>query len=155
MIVTRLFEPAIAQASYLVGCAATGEAIVIDPNRDIARYVEAAARENVRITHVTETHIHADFLSGARELARTTGATLLLSDEGDADWRYAFGNEARLIRHGDRIASRSMVLQQKTQRPVQFEITPSTREALEIWIKSAGLRHVIGPHRDWSNISDM
>lgn len=103
MIVTRVFEPAIAQASYLIGCAATGEAIVIDPNRDIAQYVQAAARDGVRITHVTETHIHADFLSGARELARATGATLLLSDEGDADWKYAFAGEGRLLHHGDRI----------------------------------------------------
>ncbi len=103
MIVTRFFEPAIAQASYLIGCAASGEALVIDPNRDIARYVAAAAREAVRITHVTETHIHADFLSGARELARATGATLLLSDEGDADWKYGFAAEAQLVRHGNRI----------------------------------------------------
>lgn len=103
MIVTRFFEPAIAQASYLVGCAATGEAIVIDPNRDIARYLAAAERAHVRITHVTETHIHADFLSGARELAHATGAALLLSDEGDAHWKYAFAAEGRLLRHGDRI----------------------------------------------------
>lgn len=103
MIVTRFFEPAIAQASYLIGCAAAGEAIVIDPNRDIAHYVDAATREQLRITHVAETHIHADFLSGARELARATGAALLLSDEGDADWKYAFGSEGRLVRNGDRI----------------------------------------------------
>ena len=103
MIVTRFFEPSIAQASYLIGCAAAGEAIVIDPNRDIAHYLAAAARDHVRITHVTETHIHADFLSGARELAQATGATLLLSDEGDADWKYAFAHEARLLHHGDRI----------------------------------------------------
>ncbi len=103
MIVTRFFEPAIAQTSYLIGCAATGQAIVIDPNRDIAQYVASAARDHVRITHVTETHIHADFLSGARELAQATGATLLLSDEGDADWKYAFAQEAQLLHHGDRI----------------------------------------------------
>ena len=42
--------------------------------------------------------------------------------------------------HGDRVASRTMVLQQKTQRLVQFEITPPTREALQAWIKSAGLK---------------
>lgn len=103
MIVSRFFEPAIAQTSYLIGCAVTGEAIVIDPNRDLDRYVEAAAREKLRIAYVTETHIHADFLSGARELARATGATLLLSDEGDSDWKYAFAAEGRLIRQGDRI----------------------------------------------------
>ena len=77
MIVSRFYEPAIAQASYLIGCVATGEAIVIDPNRDVGRYIAAAAREGVTITHVTETHIHADFLSGARELAARTGAKLL------------------------------------------------------------------------------
>jgi hydroxyacylglutathione hydrolase len=103
MIVTRFFEPAIAQVSYLIGCAAAGEAIVIDPNRDVVRYLRAADREGVRITHVTETHIHADFLSGSRELARATGAALLLSDEGDADWKYGFASEGRLLRHGDRI----------------------------------------------------
>jgi hydroxyacylglutathione hydrolase len=103
MIVSRLYEPAIAQASYLIGCAACGEAIVIDPTRDIERYTEEAARQGLTITHVAETHIHADFLSGARELARRAGAVLYLSDEGDADWKYAFASEGRLIAHGDRI----------------------------------------------------
>ncbi|HQZ40273.1 MAG TPA: rhodanese-like domain-containing protein [Vicinamibacterales bacterium] len=103
MIVSRFYEPTIAQASYLIGCAATGEAIVIDPNRDVERYIEDAAREGLSIAHVTETHIHADFLSGARELARRTGAHLYLSDEGDQDWKYQFASEARLVRHGDRI----------------------------------------------------
>lgn len=103
MIVSRFYEPTIAQASYLIGCAATGEAIVIDPNRDVERYIDEATREGLSITHVTETHIHADFLSGARELAERTGAQLYLSDEGDADWKYGFASEGRLVRHGDRI----------------------------------------------------
>lgn len=103
MIVQRFYEPSIAQASYLIGCAATGEAIVIDPNRDVERYIEAAAREALSVTHVTETHIHADFLSGARELAARTGARLYLSDEGDKDWKYGFAAEGTLIRDGDRI----------------------------------------------------
>jgi hydroxyacylglutathione hydrolase len=103
MIVSRFYEPAIAQTSYLIGCARTGEAIVIDPNRDVERYIDEAAREGLTITHVTETHIHADFLSGARELAARTGARLFLSDEGDQDWKYQFASEGTLIRHGDRI----------------------------------------------------
>jgi len=103
MIVRRFFEPQLAQASYLIGCAACGEAIVIDPNRNVDTYIKAAAAENLSITYVTETHIHADFLSGSRELAARTGAALLLSDEGDADWKYAFARESRLIRGGDRI----------------------------------------------------
>jgi hydroxyacylglutathione hydrolase len=104
MIVKRFFEPLLAQASYLIGCAASHEALVIDPNRDVEPYVAAAAADNLRITHVTETHIHADFLSGSRELARRTGAMLLLSDEGDHAWKYGYASEGRLIRGGDGFA---------------------------------------------------
>jgi hydroxyacylglutathione hydrolase len=103
MFVKRFFEPSIAQASYLIGCQATGDAIVIDANRDAAQYIDAAAQADLRITHVTETHIHADFVSGSRELARRTGATLYLSDEGDRDWKYQFASEATLLHDGDRI----------------------------------------------------
>src|SRR5689334_23215440 len=55
----------------------------------------------------------------------------------------------RDVCHGDRVASRAIVLQQKTQRPVQFEITPSTRDTLEAWIKSVALRpdHYLFPSR--------
>lgn len=103
MIVKRFYDEKLAQASYLIGCAATGEALVVDPNRDVEQYVEAAAREDLRITHVTETHIHADFVSGLRELARRTGATMYLSDEGDESWKYAYAGEgpAVLLRDGD------------------------------------------------------
>lgn len=97
MIIRSFFDDKLAQASYLVGCAATGEAIVIDPLRDIQQYQEMAAAQSLRITAVTETHIHADFLSGSRELAAATGAKMYLSDEGDADWKYAFANEANAV----------------------------------------------------------
>jgi hydroxyacylglutathione hydrolase len=105
MFLRRFFEPTLAQTSYLIGCADAGEAIVIDPNRDVEPYRAAARAEGARITHVAETHIHADFVSGARELAARADATMLLSDEGDAGWKYAFGEDAgvRLVRHGDRI----------------------------------------------------
>ena len=93
MILKRFYDDNLAQASYLVGCPGAGEACVIDANRDLAPYMEAAAKEGVRITAVTETHIHADYVSGSRELAALTGATLYLSDEGDADWKYRFANE--------------------------------------------------------------
>jgi hydroxyacylglutathione hydrolase len=103
MILKRFYDEKLAQASYLVGCAATGEALVVDPHRDVAIYIEAAAAEDLRISHVTETHIHADFVSGARELAERTGARLYLSDEGDANWKYAYaaGAGAVLLQDGD------------------------------------------------------
>jgi hydroxyacylglutathione hydrolase len=103
MFLKRFYDDPLAQASYLVGCAATGEALVIDPSRDVAQYVETAKREGLRVTHVTETHIHADFVSGARELAAATGAQLLLSGEGGAEWQYAYAAQdgATLLRDGD------------------------------------------------------
>ncbi|HEX7241041.1 MAG TPA: MBL fold metallo-hydrolase [Longimicrobiaceae bacterium] len=103
MILKRFYDEKLAQASYLIGCAATGDALVVDPNRDVDPYVRAAEAEGVRITHVTETHIHADFVSGARELAERTGARLHLSDEGGESWKYAFSGEydAVLLRDGD------------------------------------------------------
>ncbi|MEJ2503465.1 MAG: MBL fold metallo-hydrolase [Gemmatimonadota bacterium] len=76
---------------------------MVDPNRDVGQYIEAAASEELRITHVTETHIHADFVSGSRELSRRTGARLYLSDEGGDGWRYGFAEEAGavLLKDGD------------------------------------------------------
>jgi hydroxyacylglutathione hydrolase len=103
MLLKRFYDEALAQASYLVACQATGEALVVDPNRDADFYAAEAAAEDVRITHVTETHIHADFASGSRELAARTGAALLLSDEGGPDWRYGFAASAgaTLLHDGD------------------------------------------------------
>ena len=104
MLLERLYHEGLAQASYLVGCQETGEAIVVDANRDVDRYIRLAASRGLTLTHVTETHIHADFVSGSRELAARSGATLLLSGEGGADWHYAFADasNATLLRGGDR-----------------------------------------------------
>src|SRR5690606_8593844 len=101
----RFYDDRLAQASYLIGCQRTGEAIVIDPARDVAPYLAAAKEEGVRITRVTETHIHADFVSGARELASQTGAALFLSAEGGRDWQYAFAAEsgATMLHDNDQI----------------------------------------------------
>lgn len=105
MLLKRFYHDGLAQASYLIGCQQTGEAIVIDANRDPEPYIAAAAQNGLRITHVSETHIHADYLSGSRELARRSGARLLLSAEGGPDWQYQFAaaDGATLLRDGDRI----------------------------------------------------
>lgn len=103
MFLRMLYDDNLAQASYLVACQATGDALVIDPNRNLDQYIDMAANEGFTITTITETHIHADFASGARELAKRTGATLYLSDEGDEDWKYQFVEEsgATLVHDGD------------------------------------------------------
>lgn len=92
MFFEHIYDNSLAQGSYLIGCQATGEAIVVDAKRDVDTYIELVRKNKLRITHITETHIHADFLSGSRELAALTGATLYLSDEGGEDWQYQFSH---------------------------------------------------------------
>ena len=105
MLLRRFYDAKLAQASYLIACGRSGDAIVIDPNRDADQYVRAAESEGVRISFVTETHIHADFVSGSRELAARTGGLLYLSGEGGKDWSYDFATSdgATLLRDGDAI----------------------------------------------------
>jgi hydroxyacylglutathione hydrolase len=94
MLFRQIYDATLAQYTYLVGCQQTKEALIIDPERDIDRYLEAAASEGMRITAVTETHIHADFLSGSRDLGEATGAIVYLSDEGDEDWKYKWPGDS-------------------------------------------------------------
>src|SRR5918995_7096010 len=94
MLLKRFYDPKLAQASYLVGCTNSGEALVVDPNRHVTPYLESAEVDGLRIAHVTETHIHADFVSGARELAHRTKARLYLSAAGGHDWQYDFAASA-------------------------------------------------------------
>src|SRR5690348_7175529 len=82
MLFRRIYNDRLAQAAYLVACQRSKEAIIIDPLRDPEPCLDAARREGVRISMVTETHIHADFVSGSAALAEAAGAELLLSGEG-------------------------------------------------------------------------
>lgn len=105
MLLRRWFDEQLAAATYLVGCQATGEALLVDPLRVVDGYLRDVAREGLRVTHLTETHIHADFASGIRELAALTDAQVFLSGEGGDDWQYAFVDEvgATLLRDGDEL----------------------------------------------------
>lgn len=105
MLLKYFYDKSLAHASYLVGCQRSGEAIVIDPGRNVEPYLEAAAAEKLKIVGSAETHIHADFVSGSRELADRVGAKLYLSDEGPAEWKYEYAgqHDAQLLKHGDLI----------------------------------------------------
>jgi len=87
MLFRQIVDSNLAQYAYLIGCQRSGEAILFDPERDVDRYIEIAAQEKMKIVGVAETHIHADFLSGVRELAERTGACIYVSGEGGADWQ--------------------------------------------------------------------
>lgn len=112
MLIERFYHPWLAQASYLVACQSSGEALVVDPHCQIESYQQAASRAGVQIVAVAETHIHADFVSGARALARSAGAHLYLSAEGPAAWqyRYAAQDGAILLHHGNQLTIGRVVI---------------------------------------------
>lgn len=87
MFFKQFFDKHLAQYSYLVGCQRTGESIIIDPIRDLGEYEAAAKEEGLKLTHATETHIHADFFSGIREAANK-GLEIFLSKHGQDGLAY-------------------------------------------------------------------
>ncbi len=135
MFFRQLYDEKLAVASYLIGCQKTGEAIVVDPQRDIDRYEKLAAANGLRIVAAAETHIHADFISGAREFAHK-GVKIYVSDEGGSEWRSEWlanskGADAyahQLLRDGDRfqvggIAFRVIHTPGHTPEHICYEVT--------------------------------
>ncbi len=104
MLLKYFYDKSLAHASYLVGCQKSGEAIVVDPARAVDQYLDAAKAEGLRIVGSAETHIHADFVSGSRELAERVESKLYLSDEGPSDWKYLYAGryESALLKDGDK-----------------------------------------------------
>lgn len=88
----------LAHASYLIGDA--GEAAVVDPQRDVDQYLDEAARAGLRIKYVIETHLHADFVSGHRELAGRTGAQIVIGAEANAAFPHVPVREGNVVRVG-------------------------------------------------------
>jgi hydroxyacylglutathione hydrolase len=103
MFVERFEDRGLSQYSYAVGCEGAGVMAIVDPRRDVDAYLEFAAARELGIAYVLETHIHADYASGARELAERTGGALWLSayDEGEL---YDVGFPHHELRHGDAVA---------------------------------------------------
>ena len=82
MLFEQIYLGCLAQASYLIG--SDGEAAVVDPTRDVEEYIRKAADNGLRIRYVVETHLHADFVSGHRELAERTGAEIVIGARAGA-----------------------------------------------------------------------
>lgn len=110
LVFERVQTEGIAELSYLVGDDSAGVAAIVDPTPDVEKYLKLAREHAVSVTHIFETHIHADFVSGARELcARIGSARIFVSHEGGA--RYGFDAEA--VNDGDRFEFGSLVLTAK------------------------------------------
>jgi hydroxyacylglutathione hydrolase len=138
MFFEQIYDKTLAQASYMIGCQVSKEAIVIDPKRDVDTYLEIAKANNLTITHVAETHIHADFLCGSRELVALTGAKLYLSDEGGTDWQYEFPHIG--LKHADVISIGNLTLETihtpgHTPESISFLLTdhPATEQPVMLF----------------------
>lgn len=100
MFFQQYYLECLSHASYMVGDTASGRAVVVDPQRDIQQYLDDATAHGLVISHVIETHFHADFLSGHLELAAATGAAIVYGRA--AEGRLEF--DAEFLDHGDRIS---------------------------------------------------
>jgi hydroxyacylglutathione hydrolase len=124
----RFFDEGLAQASYLVACTRTRAAIVVDPRRDADVYVATARQQGLRIVAAVETHIHADFVSGARELAEAfppTGARVIAGPGA------SLGFDCHEVRDGERLAFGDLQL--------EFLHTPGhTPEHVSVVARQAG-----------------
>ena len=96
----RFFDEGLAQASYLLACDRTRQAAVVDPRRDIDAYVNAAAEHGLTLTCVIETHVHADFVSGARELG-AAGARVVAGPGADLNYPHQEVADGTVLQLGD------------------------------------------------------
>src|SRR5208283_2422976 len=96
--VERFYLGCLAHASYLIG--SEGVAVVIDPQRDVDLYIEAAARAGLKIEHVIETHLHADFVSGHHELADRTRARIYLGEGSGAEFPHVAVKDGDSVQFG-------------------------------------------------------
>ena len=95
MYFEQVTTPGLGCFSYLIGCPLAGVMAVVDPKRDIDVYLELARAHGMKITHIFDTHVHADHISGGRELARATGADIYIHESA------SIGYDAKKLRHGD------------------------------------------------------
>ncbi|MFW6192325.1 MAG: MBL fold metallo-hydrolase, partial [Gemmatimonadota bacterium] len=102
MLLRQLHDPGLAQYAYLIGCPASGQALILDPERDVDRYLGIARSEGLELVTAAETHVHADFLSGTRELA-ARGCRAYVSGEGGEAWSYRWpdADHAEVVRLRD------------------------------------------------------
>lgn len=136
MYLQQFYTEGLGCASYLVGCEAEGVAAVIDPDRDVQRYLDAAAERGLTITHIIETHLHADHVSGNTDLARRTGASIYIHEAAGAEFQHEPLKDGDVLRLGNvEIGVRHTP--GHTPESITLLITDTTR-AHEPWLALTG-----------------
>lgn len=157
IIFERIQTEGIAELSYLVGDDAVGSVAIIDPRRDVEVYLNLARDHGVSITHIFETHIHADLVSGARELAAQTGtAKIYASVEGDAEYDF----DVVEVRDGDRYEIGDVTLTARhtpghTPEHMSYEISEGDKDKPygvftgdSLFVNSAGRPDLLGDNAE-------
>src|SRR5512135_3349295 len=101
MFTQQFFIDGLACASYLVGCESQGIAAVVDPDRDVRKYLEVAESRGLKITHIIETHLHADHVSGNTDLAARTGAEIYVHEASGAQFPHKVLKDGDVIELGN------------------------------------------------------
>lgn len=143
MFLHRRFVPGLAAASFIVGDEKAKVAAVIDPLRDVEEYVNVARQHKLAITHILETHVHADFASGARELKAALGGApkIVSSAMGGPEWTPAYADTK--ARDGEELALGSLKLKAfhtpgHTPEHITWALYDTTRSSDEPWLLFTG-----------------
>jgi hydroxyacylglutathione hydrolase len=136
MYVQQFFVEGLGCASYMVGCEAKGIAAVVDPERDVDIYLAAAKARGLQITHIIETHLHADHVSGNTDLAKRTGAEIYIHEAADAEFAHKALKDGDILELG---GVRIMVRHTPGHTPesITLLVSDSTR-AEEPWMALTG-----------------
>ena len=136
MFTQQFFVEGLGCASYLVGCEAEGIAAVIDPDRDVQKYLDSARNRGLKITHIIETHLHADHVSGNTDLASRTGADIFLHENSGAEFPHTKIKQDDVIKLGN-INLHILHTPGHTPESITLLVSDTTR-AQEPWLALTG-----------------
>lgn len=136
MFTQQFFVEGLGCASYMVGCEAKGIAAVIDPDRQVQKYLDVAQSRGLKITHIIETHLHADHVSGNTDLAARTGADIYVYETSGAEYPHKPLKHEDVIELGN-IRMRAMHTPGHTPESITLLVSDTTR-AEEPWLALTG-----------------
>jgi hydroxyacylglutathione hydrolase len=136
MFTQQFFVDGLACASYLVGCETQGLAAVVDPDRDVRKYLNTAESRGLKITHIIETHLHADHVSGNTDLAARTGAAIYVHETSGVQFPHKPLKDGDVIELGN-VRIRVVHTPGHTPESITLLISDMTR-AEEPWLALTG-----------------
>jgi hydroxyacylglutathione hydrolase len=136
MFTQQFFVEGLGCASYLIGCESEGVAAVVDPDRNVRKYLDAAYARGLKITHIIETHLHADHVSGNTDLASRTGADIYLHEASGAEFEHKPLHDVEVIALGN-VRLKIVHTPGHTPESITLLISDTTR-ADEPWLALTG-----------------